>query len=99
MGVRMMCEVQSPNGRYRLGEVVHGQKSPDEEVEGSPEVLPELGVGESVKLDVEGEMKELGLHVIIVSVAWETLDGRRTFQRFFKYNVCQRLEDERLGGS
>lgn len=78
----MMCEIQSPNGRYRLGEVVHGAT---EGVE--PVTLPELAIGESVRLDVEGEVKDLGLGVVIVSVAWETDDGRRTMQRFFKYNV------------
>lgn len=87
MGVRMMCEVQSPNGRYRLGEVIHGHKDCEEPSEPLTDALSELAPGESVKLDVEGEMKELGLHVIIVSVAWETLDGRRTLQRFFKFNV------------
>lgn len=89
MGVRMMCEIQSPSGRYRLGEVIHGHEEGQDPLDDTQEavVLPELEPGKSVRLDVEGEMKELGLHMIIVSVAWETLDGRRTFQRFFKYNV------------
>jgi hypothetical protein len=46
--------------------------------------------GESVSLDVSAEMKEVGLQILICSVAWETLDGRRTFQRFFKFNVGPR---------
>lgn len=128
MGVKMMCEVQSPGGRYRLGEVVHGQEyqssrgqedgasavdpgvseeAKKNEIDGSakesageagpstpppvappaPLIEPELPPGDSVKLDVSSEMKELGLHVLICSVAWETPDGRRTFQRFLKFNV------------
>ena len=123
LGVKMMCEVQSPGGRYRLGEVVHGQEEKDlvasekepaaagEEAEDeqrkeeatSPDeagpsqtalptaVEPELPPGDDVKLDVASEMKELGLHVLICSVAWETPDGRRTFQRFLKFNVSPPL--------
>lgn len=83
----MMCEVQSPNGRYRLGEVVHGAEEDEKGEIVEPATMPELAMGESVRLDVEGEVKDLGLGVIIVSVAWETDDGRRTMQRFFKYNV------------
>jgi len=81
----MMCEIQSPNGRYRLGEVVHGAEEDENGEFIEPPTLPELAVGDSVRLDVEGEVKDLGL--VIVSVAWETEDGRRTMQRFFKYNV------------
>lgn len=89
-----MCEIQSPGGRFRLGEAIHGVNEGEEE---GPETgLKELGLGESVKLDVEAEVKELGSAVVIVSAAWETEDGRRTLQRFFKYNVseigyCSRL--------
>jgi hypothetical protein len=49
--------------------------------------FPELAPGNSVELDISAEMKEMGLQVLICSVAWETMDGRRTFQRFFKFNV------------
>ena len=49
--------------------------------------MPKLGPGEVVELDVQNEMKELGMQVLIVSVAWETETGRRTFQRFFKFHV------------
>ena len=83
----MMCEVQSPNGRYRLGEVVHGAEEDENGEIVEPATMPELAMAESVRLDVEGEVKDLGLGVIIVSVAWETDDGRRTMQRFLKYNV------------
>jgi hypothetical protein len=100
MGVRMMAELQGPGGRYKLGEIVHGEESPsvgategggadvgDEQLVKEDDNLPELESGDAVKLGVETEMKELGLCVLICSVAWETLDGRRTFQRFFKFNV------------
>ncbi|ORX36831.1 hypothetical protein BD324DRAFT_471811 [Kockovaella imperatae] len=133
-GVRMMCEVQGPGGRYRLGEVVHGQQeeiasatvpetnaedkanisdsttkagSQDGETQGPLEsdpgpgsaasapppalIDPELPAGDHVKLDVETEIKELGMHILICSVAWETPDGRRTFQRFLKFNVTPPL--------
>ncbi|WVQ82182.1 hypothetical protein IAT38_004310 [Cryptococcus sp. DSM 104549] len=98
LGVKMMVEVQGPGGRYRLGEVIHqNTKSAGADGEagngdgGEGEELPELGYGESVGLEVEAEMKDLGLNVVICSVAWETLDGRRTFQRFFKFNVTTPL--------
>ncbi|WVR07213.1 hypothetical protein IAU60_004254 [Kwoniella sp. DSM 27419] len=94
LGIRMMVEVQGPSGRYRLGEVIHSTKAaaPGSEAEGTVseedrEELPALRHGESVKIAVESEMKDLGLNVIIVSAAWETLDGRRTMQRFLKFNV------------
>ena len=96
--MRMMVEIQGPAGRYQLGEIIHGEtkdseKTPGEEVqeravEGRENgELPALLGGEGVELKVESEMKEIGLHVLICSVAWETLDGRRTFQRFLKFNV------------
>jgi hypothetical protein len=95
----MMCEIQGPGGRYKLGEVIHGEMGTvigedegKEQVgdvgEGGELALSTLAFGEKVSLDVESEMKELGLCVVICSVAWETDEGRRTFQRFFKYNVC-----------
>ncbi|KIR67096.1 hypothetical protein I314_02309 [Cryptococcus bacillisporus CA1873] len=94
-GVRMMTEVQSASGRVRLGEAIHGQMS---DTTGEPPLqkgqesqLPELKFGEMVELQVESEMKDLGLGVMIVSVAWETLDGRKTFQRFFKFNIITPL--------
>ncbi|WVF71657.1 hypothetical protein IAT40_006465 [Kwoniella sp. CBS 6097] len=57
----------------------------DESGEGKE--LPALRFGDSVPIHVESEMKEIGMNVVIVSVAWETLEGRRTMQRFLKYNV------------
>lgn len=82
-----MCEVQSPGGRFRLGEAIHGLAEGEEEGIDTP--LKELAPGESVRLEVEGEVKDLGVGVVIVSAAWETPDGRRTLQRFFKYNVSR----------
>ncbi|OXC66030.1 hypothetical protein AYX13_05076 [Cryptococcus neoformans] len=94
-GVRMMVEVQSASGRARLGEAIHGQISDTSSEqplqEGQESQLPELKFGEMVELGVESEMKDLGLGVVIVSVAWETLDGRKTFQRFFKFNIITPL--------
>ncbi|WWD17484.1 hypothetical protein CI109_101925 [Kwoniella shandongensis] len=103
LGVKMMVEIQGPSGRYRLGEVVHSSstsqppptdtRDDDDQAattlatDAANETLPELKFGESVEIQVESEMKDLGLNVIICSVAWETLDGRRTFQRFLKFNV------------
>lgn len=113
-----MLEVQGPGGRYRLGEVIHGQKDEpvpasapekgvevaaekkeegEQQIQDAPhpgaaptdpqESFPELLPGESTGLEVESEMKELGVQVLICSVAWETPEGRRTFQRFLKFNV------------
>lgn len=81
----MMVEIQGPTGRYRLGEIVHGDKGEKARDEGGE--LPALANREGVDMEVDSEMKELGLHVLICSIAWETLDGRRTFQRFLKFNV------------
>ncbi|KAK4684388.1 trafficking protein particle complex subunit 13, partial [Tremellales sp. Uapishka_1] len=83
-GVRMMTELQSPSARIRLGEVIHGSSNQGEDTEAA---MPELQSGEKVDLAVETEIKELGMHVMICSVAWETLEGRKTFQRFFKFIV------------
>jgi hypothetical protein len=95
----MMCEIQSPGGRYRLGEAIHGhtggaegakeEKQVKEETAEQEAELSSLGYGEHVSLDVKSEMKEVGSCVVICSVAWETTEGRRTFQRFLKYNVSQ----------
>ncbi|WRT66166.1 uncharacterized protein IL334_003119 [Kwoniella shivajii] len=58
------------------------------ESESGPESeLPALKYGEQVDIHIENEIKDLGLNVIIISVAWETLEGRKTFQRFLKFNV------------
>jgi hypothetical protein len=90
IGVKMMIEVQGPNGRYRLGELSKRQISQsgmdvDGPEEGEGEL--ELQVDGEAGLDVESEMKDVGLNVLIVSVAWETMEGRKTFQRFLKINV------------
>ena len=52
-----------------------------------PTSLSEMKSGENVRLDVSTEIKEMGMHILICSVAWETPDGRRTFQRFLRFNV------------
>lgn len=116
-GVKMMLEVQGPGGRWRLGEIIHGQQQVEEqsgvavkddeesETEGNTEEdeagqvleapkrkVPILPPGEFVEMDVMAEMKELGLQVLICSVAWETSSGRKTFQRFFKFNVSSRYK-------
>ncbi|WWD02772.1 hypothetical protein V865_000814 [Kwoniella europaea PYCC6329] len=55
------------------------------------EALPILRYGEKVNLKIDNEIKDLGVNVLIVSVAWETLEGRKTFQRFLKFNVIPPL--------
>ncbi|WVW83694.1 hypothetical protein I302_105715 [Kwoniella bestiolae CBS 10118] len=101
LGVRMMVECQGGSGRYRLGEVIHSNDSistegtegtePKEEVEEKVDKLSVLKYGERVGLQIDNEIKDLGLNVLIVSVAWETLEGRKTFQRFLKFNVIPPL--------
>lgn len=91
-GVKMMLEVQSPAARTRLGEVVHGGPRPDDAEPASADArpwdeLPCLAAGESLEIDVEHPITELGQHILICSVAWETTEGRRTFQRFLKFNA------------
>ena len=96
-----MLEIQGPGGKQRLGEVIHSPSPPpsgpssaaeggatDEkaEEEATP-AAPELAYGEQIELSAENEMKDLGQHILICSVAWETLDGRRTFQRFMRFTV------------
>lgn len=61
-----------------------GEGEPEEQVW---EDMPALGAGMAVDLDVETELKELGMQIIICSVAWELPEGRRTFQRFYRFNV------------
>jgi hypothetical protein len=89
VGVKMMIEVQGPNGRYRLGELANRQvSSSGMDVDGEEEQgEPELEVDGEVGLDVDSEMKDVGLNILIISVAWETPEGRKTFQRFLKFNV------------
>lgn len=84
LGVKMMIECQGPNGRYRLGEVVHDDGGGEERGEGEE---PQLEAGDGVEMDVGSEMKDVGVNLLICSVAWETESGRRTFQRFFKFEV------------
>ncbi|WVQ77228.1 hypothetical protein IAR50_006911 [Cryptococcus sp. DSM 104548] len=102
LGVKMMLELQTPTTRTRLGEVIHGKSSLAdsaleeernrvEPIKPGEEEIPELAFGERVELGVESEVKDMGLGVLIVSVAWETLDGRKTFQRFFKFNAITPL--------
>lgn len=90
----MMLEVQSPSARTRLGEAVHGggraEGTDPATLEERPwDVLPRLRPGEGVELDVAHDVVELGAHILIISVAWETEEGRRTFQRFLKFNVSR----------
>jgi hypothetical protein len=97
LGVKMMIEVQGPNGRYRLGELAKRQVSSSgmdvDGPDGGDKDL-ELEVDGEVGLDVEGEMKDVGLNVLIVSVAWETAEGRKTFQRFLKFNVSLVVDEQ-----
>ena len=98
LGVKMMIEVQGPNGRYRLGELAKRQVSSTgmdvDGPDGGDKDL-ELEVDGEVGLDVESEMKDVGLNVLIVSVAWETMEGRKTFQRFLKFNVSPVVDEQR----
>jgi hypothetical protein len=71
-----------------------GEDGAEQEIAARPSIdelafgdMPRLAPGQTVDLDVQNEMKELGLQVLIVSVAWETEQGRRTFQRFYKFHV------------
>ena len=92
IGVKMMIEVQGPNGRYRLGELVNRPPVSSSGMDidgGEEEVQSELEVDGEVGLDVDSEMKDVGLNILIVSVAWETAEVRKTFQRFLKFNVSQ----------
>lgn len=96
-GVKMMMEVQSPAGRVRLGEVVHGGARPEgtdpsEAEQRAWNELPVLEPGDGVDLAGEHELTELGHHILICSVAWETAEGRRTFQRFLKFTVSPNPE-------
>ncbi|WWC89524.1 uncharacterized protein L201_004448 [Kwoniella dendrophila CBS 6074] len=59
----------------------------DIENEQNENKLPILKYGEKVDIKLENEIKDLGLNVLIVSIAWETLEGRKTFQRFLKFHV------------
>ncbi|WWC61668.1 uncharacterized protein I303_104253 [Kwoniella dejecticola CBS 10117] len=59
----------------------------DEADDSQGETLPVLKHGEKVNIQIENEIKDLGMNILIVSVAWETLEGRKTFQRFLKFNV------------
>ena len=97
LGVKMMIEVQGPTGRYRLGELAKRQVSSSgmdvDGPDGGDKDL-ELEVDGEVGLDVEGEMKDVGLNVLIVSVAWETAEGRKTFQRFLKFNVSLVVDEQ-----
>ncbi|KAL1405415.1 hypothetical protein Q8F55_009046 [Vanrija albida] len=91
-GVKMMLEVQSPSGRFRLGEVIHeGSRAegsePAQAEDRAYDELPRLEAGESVQIDAGHDIAELGSHILICSVAWETPEGRRTFQRFLKFTV------------
>lgn len=85
-----MIECQGPSGRYRMGEVVH-----DDVKEREEGAEPEMEVGGAVEMDVGSEMKDVGVNLLICSVAWETDSGRRTFQRFFKFEVSYLLSYEK----
>jgi hypothetical protein len=89
IGVKMMIEVQGPNGRYRLGELVNRPpvSSSGMDLDGEEEGESVLEIDGEVGLDVDSEMKDVGLNILIISVAWETPEGRKTFQRFLKFNV------------
>ncbi|RXK38508.1 hypothetical protein M231_04274 [Tremella mesenterica] len=94
LGVRMMVEIQSPSIKTRLGEIIHQTSSPADKSDSENVTESEEGTGfsvlrydEAVILDSGCELKELGNHMIICSVAWETLDGRKTFQRFYRFTV------------
>lgn len=90
----MMVEVQSPSGRFRLGEAMHGDKreegaDPSQLESRLYDDLPLLEPLDGVPLEGSHAITELGTHILICSVAWETREGRRTFQRFIKFNVSR----------
>jgi hypothetical protein len=96
-GAKMMLEIQSPTGRFRLGEAIHGVTQREEGSEPSQaenrtwDDIPALQPEEGMVLDGQHDIAELKDHILICSVAWETPDGRRTFQRFMKFLVSARL--------
>lgn len=101
-GAKMMIEVQSPGARTRLGEAVHGGRAEGTEPAAAEErpwdALPKLKAGEGMEIEVAHDVAELGAHILICSVAWETEEGRRTFQRFLKFNVSSVLWQAIAGG-
>jgi hypothetical protein len=101
-GVKMMVEVQCASGRFRLGEMIHGAAAREDGTDPSQaesrtwDAIPQLMSDEVLELAGSHDIAELKDHILICSVAWETPDGRRTFQRFVKFMVSSSARRARL---
>lgn len=75
-GVRLLVEMQSVSGKHLIEEKAPGAAA---------DILRR---DEAMELGVEWEIKELGMHVLVCTVEYGTAPSTRSFQKFYKFNVC-----------
>lgn len=55
-------------------------------------LVAELGSGQSIDDVINHEIKELGMHILVCTVQYNSPSGEKNFKKFFKFNVHKPLD-------
>lgn len=77
--VKMKAELQTSSQRFNLADT-------------NDEPLAIMEPGQSNEFSISHEIKELGVHILVCSIQYTTVDGRaRSFRKFYKFQVANPL--------
>ncbi|KAF9190179.1 hypothetical protein BGZ51_008882 [Haplosporangium sp. Z 767] len=101
--VILKAELQTSTMRFALSDTLSAQRHPNANTATSPSVTPTplpstgghiqlLESGKTNEMIVSHEIKELGIHILVCSIQYTTLDGQqKSFRKFYKFQVLNPL--------
>ncbi|KAF9322099.1 hypothetical protein BG003_006944 [Podila horticola] len=94
--VILKAELQTSTLRFALSNTLSSPRSPSDLPSGIPAAtgghIQLLESGRTNEMIVSHEIKELGIHILVCSVQYTTLDGQqKSFRKFYKFQVLNPL--------
>ncbi|KAG0089765.1 hypothetical protein BGZ93_004606 [Podila epicladia] len=94
--VILKAELQTSTLRFALSNTLSSPRPPSESPSGIPAAtgghIQLLESGRTNEMIVSHEIKELGIHILVCSVQYTTLDGQqKSFRKFYKFQVLNPL--------
>ncbi|KAF9211816.1 hypothetical protein BGZ59_007576 [Podila verticillata] len=94
--VILKAELQTSTLRFALSNTLSSSRSPSDSPSGIPAAtgghIQLLESGRTNEMIVSHEIKELGIHILVCSVQYTTLDGQqKSFRKFYKFQVLNPL--------
>ncbi|KAF9303155.1 hypothetical protein BGZ74_004252 [Mortierella antarctica] len=94
--VILKAELQTSTLRFALSNTLSLPRSPSDSPSGIPAAtgghIQLLESGRTNEMIVSHEIKELGIHILVCSVQYTTLDGQqKSFRKFYKFQVLNPL--------